>query len=116
MRLRDIPLPIKIAIWVLCPASLAIWLVASVVGAEIAFSRAKKNPCIETVQELIDILKTIKLGVVNRPHNWEDIRKTWYIVNGSNKVPTPMKQELLAVFIKKGTKINNKKIIDNYKG
>lgn len=116
MRLRDIPLPIKIVIWLAFPPSLVVWFFASVIVVEIAFNKAKKNPCIETVDYLIDTLKRIKLGIINRPHNWNDIRKTWYIVNGSNRVPTPMKQELLAVFIKKGTKINNKKIIDNYKG
>ena len=113
--IKKIPLPIKI---ILCfcvfPIFLLIWSIACAMEMEKTMKAAALNPNEETVAALIEAWKRIILGVNNHPENWKKVRDAWFKINGSNKVPTPYKKEVLEIFKKRGLYLSNDKIIDNY--
>ena len=113
--IKKIPLPVKI---MLCffgfPVFLAIWAIASSMEMTKTLKEAEKNPNKETVGNLIESWTRIILSVNNHPDTWKKLREGWYRINGSDKVPTPMKKEVLRIFKKKGLYLSNEKIIDNY--
>ncbi len=115
MRLRDIPLGIKL---ILCffgfPLFLIIWAVACSFDMTKTLSEAEKNPNEENVLIMLEAWNRIKLSVNNHPDTWQKLRNAWYKINGSPKVPTYLKKQVLEVFKRKGLHVSNDRIIDNY--
>ena len=52
---------------------------------------------------------------INHPNNWNKLRDYWYKLNGSNKIPTNLKSEILDTLRKDGLHVNTT-VIDNYNG
>ncbi len=115
MRLRDIPLPIKIVLTIcIFPVFGIIWIVASSMEMERVLKNARFYPNEQTVTQLLETFNRVKLGVANHPENWKKLRETWYAINGSNRVPTYLKEMVIMKFTKLGLYISNTKVIDNY--
>lgn len=113
--LRKIPLPIKIFLsFVLFPVFIIIWMGAASGEMQKTMNDAAQNPNIETVSRFLEAWRRIVVSVNNHPENWKKIREAWYKINGSDKVPTDMKREVLEIFKKRGLYLSNEKIIDNY--
>ena len=53
------------------------------------------------------------LARANDPNSWAVLREKWYIINGSDKIPTELKKQILADFTSDGLYVNGK-IIDNF--
>ncbi len=115
MRLRDIPLGIKLLASIfLFPFFLFVWVIACSMDMSKVMKRAEQNPNEETVQDLIDTCNRIKLAPTNHPQVWAKYRNLWYKINGSNRVPTYLKQQVIDKFTHYGLYANTK-VIDNYK-
>lgn len=78
-----------------------------------AFDGAIKNPCNETVEELLEF--TEHISITNHPNEWNALRSVWNIINHSPNVSTDLKRRVIATFTSKGLYINNVNVINNYK-
>ncbi len=76
---------------------------------------AKSLPNYDNVMEVCKLMSPKSVTIVNRPEEWGKWRDMFYVVNGSNQVPTELKVKLKAILSSKGLYIGNMKIIDNYK-
>ena len=114
--IRNIPLPIKILLcFIVFPIFAIIWYAAAANEMSKTLKAATQNPDIDTVGTVIEAWTRIIVGIDNHPDSWNELRSSWYKINGSDQVPTYMKRDLLAIFKKKGLRISNERIIDNYK-
>ena len=122
---KKIPLIIKIILSMVFPPFFFIWLIfgglapafSFAAKENTAFSNLVNNPCEETATDYIELMKNrpvLMFGPANHPNNWAVLREKWYMINGSDRIPTHMKKEILNVLTDKGLYVNNK-IVDNYK-
>lgn len=124
---KRIPLIVKIALCIVFPPFIIIWLIVGGIGSAIpfaakestAYSNLVKYPSEQTALEYINVMNNrpkLRFTNLNRPDVWAKIRKEWQIVNHSSNVPTHLKREVLNILVNvKGLHVSPN-VIDNYKG
>lgn len=114
--MRYIPIPIKIILSIaIFPLFIIVWAIACSREMSKTLETATRVPNEQNVAEMVETWNRIKLAVNNHPNNWKNLRNSWYRINGSDMVPTYLKQQTIDIFQKKGLFINNPRIIDNYR-
>ena len=90
----------------------------------ITFSRSRRdhlynicqNPSEQSAKAYLEFYRQRRpkfYGEANYPDNWNKLREYWYKINGSNKIPTYLKAEILETFKKDGLFVKDT-IVDNY--
>lgn len=75
----------------------------------------KKNPSEKNAMRVYRLLR-IPLGVsiTNHPNEWAKYRDMFYIINGSDRVPSELKERIKERLVKKGLHIKHMRVINNY--
>ena len=76
------------------------------------FDGTIKNPCNETVEELLAY--TEHISFTNHPNEWNALRSMWNVINHSPNVTSDLKRKVIASFTSKGLYLNNVNVINNY--
>ena len=74
------------------------------------------NPSEQSAKEYLEYYKQRRpklYSSVNHPRYWNLQRDCWYKINGSNKIPTDLKVEILATLKRDGLGVKDT-IVDNY--
>ena len=75
-----------------------------------------QNPSEQAAKEYLEYCRQNKPKLyteANHPNNWNKLRDYWYKINGSNKIPTYLKAEILESLKKDGLYVKET-IVDNY--
>ncbi len=100
---------------VLLVLTFMIRLVITNIKLYFARKAVQKNPTLENAQKVYKLLSRFGVTINNHPKDWGKYRDMFYQINGSDQIPTELKEQLKRRLVKKGLYINNMRIIDNYK-
>ncbi len=99
---------------VLLVLTLIIRFIITNVKLHFARKAVMKNPTAENAQKVYKLFCRLGVTINNHPKDWGKYRDMFYRINGSDQVPTELKEQLKKRLVKKGLYINNMRIIDNY--
>ena len=95
-------------------AFLVAFAIVTHIQLELLRRKTEKNPTEENARRMYRILCRPGVSIKNHPKDWAKYKNMFYRVNGSNQVPTPLKELIKKRLVRKGLLIDNMRIIDNY--